>query len=84
VLGALWPELYGTDHLGAIRSLSIALLVLSTAIAPRLMGWLIDHGYSLESQFFMLSAYMFACALAFAAMLPGLSTERPPPTPTSP
>ena len=84
VLGALWPELYGTDHLGAIRSLSIALLVLSTAIAPGLMGWLIDHGYSLESQFFMLSAYVCACALAFAAMLPGLSTERPPPTPASP
>ena len=79
VLGAVWAELYGSEHLGAIRSLGVALLVLSTAIAPGLMGLLIDTGLGLEFQFAMLSIYVFTCAIVFAAMLPSLSAERPPP-----
>ncbi|MGZ0189544.1 MAG: MFS transporter, partial [Alphaproteobacteria bacterium] len=79
VLGALWAELYGTEHLGAIRSLSVALLVLSTAIAPGLMGLLIDSGLGLEPQLAILSVYVFACAIVFAAMLPSLLAERSPP-----
>ena len=82
VLGALWPELYGTGHLGAIRSLSVALLVLSTAISPGLMGLLIDARLSLESQFAMMSIYVFACAIVFAVMSPSLLVERQPPAPT--
>jgi len=79
VLGAVWAELYGSEHLGAIRSLSVALLVLSTAIAPGLMGLLIDTGVGLEFQFAILSIYVFTCAIIFAVMLPNLSAERPPP-----
>ena len=79
VLGALWAELYGTEHLGAIRSLSVSLLVLSTAIAPGLMGLLIDSGLGLEPQLAILSVYVFACAIVFAAMLPSLLAERSPP-----
>ncbi|MAI49949.1 MAG: MFS transporter [Rhodospirillaceae bacterium] len=82
VLGALWAELYGTDHLGAIRSLSVALLVLSTAISPGLMGLLIDARLGLNSQFAMLSIYVFACAIFFAVMSPSLLRERQPPAPT--
>ncbi|CAN0545547.1 unnamed protein product, partial [Laminaria digitata] len=82
VLGALWAELYGTDHLGAIRSLSVALLVLSTAIAPGLMGLLIDAQLDLEAQFAMLSVYVFACAIAFTVMSRSLLTGRPPPART--
>jgi hypothetical protein len=78
VLGVLWADLYGTEHLGAIRSLSVALLVVSTAIAPGLMGILIDLGVALETQFAMLSIYVFTCVIAFAIMSPSLLTERPP------
>ncbi|MEM1372082.1 MAG: MFS transporter, partial [Pseudomonadota bacterium] len=79
VLGALWAELYGTAHLGAIRSLSYALLVLSTAIAPGLMGWLIDHGVSLDAQFLAYSVYAVICALTFSAMRPSLMADPSPP-----
>lgn len=44
--GLLWPELYGTKHLGAIRSLSVSLMVFATALAPVTFGWLIDEGLS--------------------------------------
>lgn len=79
VLGALWPELYGTIHLGAIRALTMALLVLATAIAPGAMGWLIDQGVTLDLQFKMMAVYTLACALSFALLLPCLSKRRPPP-----
>ena len=79
VVGVLWAELYGTDHLGAIRSMVVALLVLSTAMAPGLMGLLIDAGLSLDSQFVLLSIYVFACAIAFVAMSPSLALGLQPP-----
>ncbi|SDK57095.1 MFS transporter [Microbulbifer yueqingensis] len=42
--GALWPERYGTRHLGAIRAVSQGAMVLSTAISPLLAGLLLDGG----------------------------------------
>lgn len=44
VSGALWAEVYGTGRLGSIRSLIAALMILSTAAAPVLLGVLIDQG----------------------------------------
>ena len=79
VMGAVWAELYGTAHLGAIRALSVSLLVLATAIAPGAMGWLMDRGVTLELQFALMSAYTLACALGFALLLPGLWKGREPP-----
>ncbi len=48
LFAALWAELYGTTHLGAIRSLVATLTVISTALAPFMMGWMIDEGISME------------------------------------
>ena len=79
VLGALLPELYGTTHLGAIRGLSVALLVSATAISPGVIGWLIDQGVTLNAQFRVLSVYTVACAVSFALLLPSLLTYRAPP-----
>lgn len=42
---AMWAEIYGTAHLGAIRSMVSTIMVFSTAIAPVVMGW----GFSRES-----------------------------------
>ncbi len=39
---ALWAELYGVRHLGAIKSLDGSLMVLSTAAAPLLVGGLVE------------------------------------------
>lgn len=48
VVGAVWAELYGVAHLGAIRALTSALMVFSTALAPVVMGRMIDAGISME------------------------------------
>lgn len=44
LFGALWPEVYGTRHLGAIRGAIVAIMVLGTALGPGLSGLLIDAG----------------------------------------
>jgi MFS family permease len=49
ITGALWVEAYGVKHLGAIRSLHHALMVLGTALSPAAMGILIDGGMTMET-----------------------------------
>ncbi len=81
VFGALWPELYGVAHLGAIRALAQAAMVLATAIAPAAAGLLLDWGVSMEALAGWLSAYLaLSCALAAGI----LRRTRPsgPPRPT--
>lgn len=63
-VGALWAELYGTRHLGAIRALAMALLVFAAALAPGSMGWLIDLGIGLECQFLGFAVYTLCTAAA--------------------
>ncbi|MDZ7810118.1 MAG: hypothetical protein U5L11_08130 [Arhodomonas sp.] len=49
LLGALWVELYGTRHIGAIRALVQAIMVLSTAASPALVGTLLDAGIAMTA-----------------------------------
>jgi len=49
VSGAFWPELYGTKHLGSIRSMASAIMIFGTAASPALYGWLIDIGITMDS-----------------------------------
>ncbi len=65
LLGAIWAELYGTDNLGAIRSVIMGGMVLATALAPGLMGWLIDAGIAIEHQLYTMAVYAYASALLF-------------------
>ncbi|MBT4934343.1 MAG: MFS transporter [Rhodospirillaceae bacterium] len=46
--GAIWAEIYGIAHLGAIKALGAALMVLSTALSPPVMGLALDAGISME------------------------------------
>ena len=63
-----FAEKYGTLHLGAIKSVTTAAMVFSSAIAPVLMGWLIDAGVSIEAQALGGTAYtLLAAALAWIA-----------------
>lgn len=41
---ALWAEIYGVQHLGAIKSLAQAMGVFGTALGPVIMGALVDLG----------------------------------------
>ncbi|MDP2731969.1 MAG: MFS transporter [Hoeflea sp.] len=60
LFGALWPELYGTRHLGGIRSLIVAFAVFATAMGPGLTGWLIDIGVSYSGQIAAMGVYCVA------------------------
>jgi MFS family permease len=67
VLGAIWAELYGTRHLGSIRSLASSGGVLASALAPGLMGYLLDAGVSVTHQIWMLATYaLLSCGLLIA------------------
>ncbi|MCR9235858.1 MAG: MFS transporter [Alphaproteobacteria bacterium] len=69
LFGALWPEIYGVKHLGEIRSLIVALMVFASALGPGVIGWLIDYGVALETQFLAMSAY----CIVISGMLFGVS-----------
>ena len=60
LFGSLWPELYGTRHLGGIRSLIVAFMVFGTAMGPGVTGALIDAGVSYPGQ---IAAMGFYCVL---------------------
>ncbi len=48
--GAFLPWVYGTDHLGSVRALTVAIMVVSTAIGPGLTGLAIDLGVNFPDQ----------------------------------
>ena len=44
---SLWAELYGTEHLGAIRAAGAVLSVFASALGPVVIGWALDANVSL-------------------------------------
>ncbi len=61
LITSTWSEIYGTKNLGAIRSITISLMVFSTALSPILFGFLIDFGLSTyEILLYMLIYTLFA------------------------
>ena len=54
LMGAIWAEFYGTTHLGSIKSMASSAMILSTAAAPPLMGWLVDGGVQVDDPALML------------------------------
>lgn len=69
VLGAVWAEIYGVVHLGAIRSMAWALTVFASALSPGAIGWLIDLDVSMATIAAASAGYIvFASALIAAPM----------------
>ncbi len=60
IINALWVEVYGTKHLGAIRALITSLAVISTSASPILFGVLIDGGISGRALLLWLALYVLA------------------------
>jgi len=81
MMATLWPEVYGTQHLGAIRAMTAAVMVLGTALGPGITGWLIDLGISFPQQGYAIALY-FAVASALAAF--AMRSARPPSQTPSP
>ncbi|MEM7043042.1 MAG: MFS transporter [Pseudomonadota bacterium] len=63
---ALWVELYGTAHLGAIRSTAAAISVFASALGPVLAGMLLDVGIPMETIGLGFAAY---CLIATVLLL---------------
>lgn len=70
---AFWAEFYGTRHLGAIKSMTVAIMVLGSAIGPGLTGVLIDAGVGLERQYIWVAMF-FLISTGF--MVLGVSRAR--------
>ena len=69
VSGGLWPELFGTKNLGAIRSMTSPIMVASTAASPILFGVLLDANISFEQLAGISMVYVVAAAmLAFLGL----------------
>lgn len=66
VPGAFWAEFYGTRHLGSIKAMATAVMVLGSAIGPALTGALIDLGIPFDQQMIGIALYfIFASAMAW-------------------
>ena len=48
---AMWAEVYGVEHLGAIKSMMTTLVIFATAIGPIFLGALIDNNASVKEIF---------------------------------
>ncbi len=71
VTGAVWAELYGVRHLGAIRSVMQAAMVFSSGIMPAIMGILFDWGISVAAIGWGAAVYcLFSSGLAGLASKP--------------
>ncbi|WP_177627766.1 MFS transporter [Parasedimentitalea marina] len=58
---AFWAEFFGTRHLGSIKAMAAAVMVLGSAIGPGITGLGIDLGVGIETQFLWVAGY-FVCA----------------------
>lgn len=67
LVGALWPELYGTRHLGAVRSVIFAMMVFASALGPGLVGWMIDAGIDYDRQVLGMAGYCAIVSLGLVA-----------------
>lgn len=71
VLSALWAELYGTDHLGAIRAVAAVLMVFASALGPVAMGLALDRGASVAAISYASLGFVLFAALAAVYALHG-------------
>lgn len=78
LFGALWPEVYGTRHLGAVRSVVTAMMVFFTAAGPGLTGALIDWGVPFPVQLQVIGGWCFAVALLMIPVSQRLRARREP------
>lgn len=69
VSGALWPGLYGTRHLGAIRSMLSSVMVLATGLAPASYGYMLDAGVTVRQIALGGAAYTALSLVPLCAMV---------------
>jgi len=75
VHGAIWAELYGVRHLGAIKAMAAAMMVVSTALSPPVMGLAIDAGTAMETIAAASAVYILCAAALVTIALPRLAAR---------
>lgn len=73
LISAFWAEFYGTAHIGAIKAMAAAIMVLGSAIGPGITGALIDFGIGIEVQYLWIALYF---VLTTGAMWLGISMSK--------
>lgn len=71
---AFWAEFYGTRHIGSIKSMATAVMVVGSAIGPGLTGSLIDFGFPFEHQMYGIAATFLATTVI---VFMGVARARP-------
>ena len=64
IWGTLLPATYGTNHIGSVRAVAAAVLVVSTALGPGMGGVIIDAGISVPQQASAMALWCFGLSLA--------------------
>ncbi len=67
---AFWAEYFGTQHLGAIKSMAMAIMVFGSALGPGLTGILLDWGIEISAQLWAMGLFF---ALTTVAMVVGFA-----------
>lgn len=75
VVAAVLAEIYGTQHLGKIRALAGAIMVIASAVGPVVAGPLFDIGIGVDTVALGFAAYLIAAA-AITFMLPNPRAAR--------
>jgi len=57
---AVWAEIYGTRHLGAIRSVVMSLMVIASAVAPLLLGLMLSAASNVSNALLVLAGVTVA------------------------
>ncbi|PKQ07556.1 MAG: MFS transporter [Alphaproteobacteria bacterium HGW-Alphaproteobacteria-11] len=73
VHGALWAEIYGTEHLGAIRAVVMSVAVFASALSPALIGLLMDSGVGVDALLLAGAAYCGVAAAWTVTLIPRLN-----------
>lgn len=72
LFGALWAELYGLTHLGRIRALTMAAMIVFSALSPGLIGLLLDYGIAFERQALFMAFYTVLASITLLILQPRL------------
>jgi len=70
---AFWAEVYGTGHIGSVKALVAAVIVLGSAIGPGITGLGIDLGLGIETQYILVAGYFL---FATGMMMIGVARAR--------